>query len=109
MTAKKIKRGNVTRGKIAANAVNGAKVGDGTLGSADVADGSLVAVDVAAGVLAPQAYARVLGNGTLQAGQFKGVVRQTSNTTRPPRPVPIRRGTASTASEGWDSMLPASS
>jgi hypothetical protein len=84
-----IKNGQVKRKDIAKNAVNGRKVANRSLTGADVRDGSLAPADFSGSVQGPKgdkgdageavAYANVIGNGTLEAGE-PGINKNISNT-----------------------------
>jgi hypothetical protein len=66
--ASELRANAVASGEIADNSVGGSEIGDGQVGTTDVTDGSLLAGDFAANQLAPQAYARVQADGSLELG-----------------------------------------
>jgi hypothetical protein len=66
--ASELRSNAVASADIADNAVGGSEIGDGQVGTTDVTDGSLLAGDFAANQLAPQAYARVQADGSLELG-----------------------------------------
>jgi hypothetical protein len=66
--ASELRANAVASGEIADNSVGGSEIGDGQVGTTDVTDGSLLAGDFAANQLAPQTYARVQADGSLELG-----------------------------------------